>query len=331
MSIINAPWFFVNTKITENDYSSWMNENLSNDILVKDIVMLGAHDAFSNDISVFSDVDNKSADGLMQGFIGRLIKGFSIRQSKTQVVSAADLLKSGVRYFDLRLSYNEEENVYYTVHNYFSTPLAEVLTELNSFLVENEGEFIIIDIQHVYGVDYDSLSDFEEVYDYFFESNILDFAYASDLKQLKDLTFGDVTNNKSDSGVVILSKFAYNNKLFWNYSESIRSNWANEDDFDLLIDFLEVEKDTVTSDEELQEKFRVMQAVTTMQLSVPGILRSFASWSLLGRANSFNEVLLQYENLDQLVESMPIIMVDYSSKPQFVDEIMEKIIELNSN
>lgn len=330
LSVVNAPWFLVNKKISVNDYSNWMSENISNDILVKDIVMLGAHDAFSYEIDIFSEVDNNSADGLMQGFVGKVIKGFSIRQSKTQVVSVIDLLKSGVRYFDLRLSFNHTEDTYYTVHNYFSSPLNEVLSEIGLFLEENPGELIIIDIQHVYGVDYDSLNDFEEVYQYFEDSNILDYAYRNDLVALKDLTFGEVTSDKSKSGVVILSKFAYNNNLFWDYSDNIRSSWANKDNFEEVIGFLESEKEIINSTPSLQSKFRIMQAVTTMELSLPGILRSLSSWSLLNRAETFNRDLLNYEEFEELVNAMPIIMVDYSSDADFVDEIMEMIIEYNS-
>lgn len=72
-----------------------------------------------------------------------------------------------------------------------------------------------------------------------------------------------------------------------------------------------------------------MQAVTTMSMSPSGIINSVKTWSLVERAERFNEYLLDCENLELLMESMPIVMVDYATDKEFVDEIMELIIDLN--
>lgn len=329
LCIINAPWFFVNTKTSTTDYSNWMSENLTSDQKIIDIAMLGAHDAFTHEIDVFSPVDNNSADGLMQGFIGRLIKGFSIRQSKTQVVGATELLKSGVRYLDIRISYNAEKEEYYTVHNYFSSPLSEVLSEINLFLEENPGEFLILDIQHVYGVDYSDGESFNDIYKYFNDSSLLDYAYQNNIMELKDVSYGDITENITTSGVIIFSKFDTPNDYFWSYDNHIRSAWANEDEFPKIIEFLEAEQETIQSNIIYQEGLRVMQAVATMEMSLPGILRSFEEWSLLGRARAFNQYLIDYEDITSLLESMPIMMIDFTSDRETIDQFMEIIIEFN--
>lgn len=330
LSIVNAPWFFVSSKTSTIDYSSWMKDNLQVDQKIIDIAMLGAHDAFSHEIGIFSSVDINSADGIMQGFIGNIIKGFSVRQSKTQVVSAKELLKSGVRYFDIRLSFNEDKETYYTVHNYFSSPLTEVLFEIEEFLIENPGEFLILDIQHVYGVDYDNLHDFNEVYGYFQEANIFDYAYLNNIKELKEISYSDITDNGSKAGVIILSKFQHNKTEIWDYSSNIRSAWANSDNYSEIVSFLETEREFLINNQVYFDGFRVMQAVATMQMSVSGIFGSFQTWSLLGRAREFNQYLLNYENFDLLVEAMPIIMIDYSSDTKIVDQMMERIITFNS-
>ena len=329
LSIVNIPWFFVSGKVTETDYSNWMNENISFDKKVIDIKMLGAHDALSADIDIFSDVDNKSSDSLMQGFVGKLIKGFSIRQSKTQVVGAKELLESGIRYLDIRISYNESEETYYSVHNYFSSPLIDSLTEISLFLEENPGEFLILDIQHVYGVDYDNSEDFFDIYELFEEASLLDYAYSDDLIELKDITYGIATNNGSEASVMIFSKFTEDNNLFWDYESSIYSPWPNEDEYPKIVDFLEAETLVIDNSTVLQNKFRVMQAVATMEMSLTGIMRSFATWSLLGRAKDFNRYLLDYDNFFQLTEAMPIIMLDFASDKDTVDEFMGLIISYN--
>lgn len=331
LSIVNAPWFFVSSKTTTTDYSNWMSETIDSETKIIDIAMLGAHDAFSHDIDIFSPVDNNSADGLMQGFVGSLIKGFSIRQSKTQVVGTKELLQSGVRYLDMRLSFHESESQYYTVHNYFSTPLEEILSELKTFLEDNPGEFIVLDMQHVYGVDYDSEEDFLEVFGYFEEAMILDYVYPDNLKPLFTVSYDDITDSKSKGGLIILSKFTEDNEYFWDYEQHVRSNWANEDDYDKIITFLDLEAESIILDSTFQDNFRIMQAVATMEMSGSGIVNSFETWSLLGRAREFNEYLLEYDNLDMLLMAMPIIMTDFTTDSNTIEGFMELIIESNTN
>lgn len=330
LSVVNAPLFFVSSKLSDNDYSNWMAENLDFEDKIIKIAMLGAHDAFSHKIDIFSPVDNSSADGLMQGFVGRLIKGFSIRQSKTQVVGTSDLLKSGVRYLDMRLSYHEEEGEYYTVHNYFSSPLTEVLQELETFLTDNPGEFIVLDIQHVYGVDYDSEIDFLEVYAYFEDTGLLDYTYPDNIKPLNEVSYGDITASKTKGGLIMLSKFTEDNEYFWDYESYVRSSWANEDEFDKIISFLEEEMQDIILDSTYQNNFRIMQAVATMEMSGSGIVRSFETWSLLGRARDFNKYLLEYEDLKMLLVAMPILMTDFTTDKETIDQFMQVIIEFNT-
>jgi hypothetical protein len=74
-----------------------------------------------------------------------------------------------------------------------------------------------------------------------------------------------------------------------------------------------------------------MQAVTTMELSLEGIFNSFKSWSLLNRAESFNNFLIQEENFQDLLDYLPIVMVDYTSEIKFNERIMEIIIDHNQN
>lgn len=331
LSIINAPIFFASDEVSEIDYSSYMGETLEFNQKLLEIALLGAHDAFSYDIDINSVVDNKSSEGLMQGFIGRLIKGFSVRQSKTQTVSVQDLLKSGVRYFDLRVSYNESEDLYYTVHNYFSTPLTLVLSQIEQFLEEHPTEFIIIDLQHAYGVDYQSESDFLTIDSYFDESGVYDYTYPKTGKPLNLITYGDLTKESTKAGLMIFSKFQESNEYFWDYETNIRSNWANKDGFTEVYDFLQSESKYISDNPDLLNQLRVMQAVTTMEMSLEGVFNSFKFWSLLNRAESFNQFLVNEENFQDLLDYLPIVMVDYASETKFNERIMEIIIDYNQN
>ena len=166
------------------------------------------------------------------------------------------------------------------------------------------------------------------------------------MKTLSDVTYGDVTDNGTKSGVVILSKFTNQNEYFWSYEASIRSAWADSDNFDEVLSFLRNEKSLIDSGTALtgnqvenasnqvdsRQGFRVMQGVVTMDMSVGGIVRGITSWSLVNRAKTFNSYLISQDDFQDLLSSMPIIMVDYAdtNHNNFLDSVMEIIIEQNS-
>jgi hypothetical protein len=146
------------------------------------------------------------------------------------------------------------------------------------------------------------------------------------------LTYGDVTADGSESKVIIVSKFDDSMTQVLNYNLAIRSNWADSDDFEYILEYIQEDADEV---EELQvdDRFRVMQAVATMQMNGPGILKAIGSWSLIARANDFNNYVLAYEGFEALLEYLPIVMVDYAdtNKKEFNENIMQIIIDFNQN
>ncbi len=331
---------------TNNDYSNWMYETLSSDKRIIDIAMLGAHDAFTHQIKYSSETDFLTAATIQTGFTGALIKGFSVKQSKTQVSPVTELLEHGVRYFDIRLTYHAKGDVWMTSHTYFSTPFDEVLADINTFLADHPGEFLILDLQHVNGVDYSSTEKFNEIVTLFDESNVLSYAYQEEIKPLNQITYGDVTGNKTRSGVIILSKFIESNPSFWYYGDAIRSNWANTDSETNLYEFLSEEASYIASGTAKTGNqipdyegisslngFRVMQSVLTMQMNGEGIIEAISSWSLLAKARKFNPELIKHEDFPVWLHSMPIVMVDYSDSNYlgFNDEIMQIVIEFNEN
>ncbi|MBI9008963.1 MAG: hypothetical protein JEZ05_02940 [Tenericutes bacterium] len=324
--IINIPIIILNHKVSDIDYSNWMAENLENEKLVVDIAMLGAHDAFTSEINILSKLDPYESNGIMQGMTGVLVKGFITKQSVTQISDANTLLKSGVRYLDIRLSYYEDK--WLTKHNYLSGDFEPVATQITSFLEENSGEFLILDFQHVDGIDYSSLDDYYIFKNMLEDYGLLDYSYI--VNDLSTLTYGELTNNASESRVIIISKFEDSSIEILNYEESIRSNWADSDSFDYVIDFIQEEANDIESTG-IHNQFRVMQAVTTMQMNGSGILNAILSWSLINRAKNFNTYLIAYDQFEALLDELPIIMVDYSdmNSKEFNDNIMQIIMDFN--
>ncbi len=345
--VINTPIILFSKDTLESDYKNWMSDNISNDRKVIDIAMLGAHDTFSDQITIFSKADKLSASSVMMGVPGVLIKGFSVKQSKTQISDITTLLDKGVRYLDVRVSYKSNDDSWYTVHNFYSDDFKASMEKVSDFLKTNKGEFVILDLQHIYGIDYDSQTDFDKVYNILSDSGIIDYAYKSNIKALKDVTYGDVTSDGVESGVIILSKFKHNNEYIWNYESSIRSAWADSDDFNKTLEFLNNEKALIESGTALtgnqvenptnqidcRDAFRVMQGVITMQMSVNGIFKGITSWSLVERAKKFNVYLIDQDIFVSLIASMPIVMVDYadSNYHGFLQNVMTIIINYDTD
>jgi len=228
---INIPFNFYRQLETENDYSDWMLETLTSEKRIIDIGMLGAHDAFTNQIRYGSELDLSTAAAIQTGLPGALIRGFSVKQSKTQVSNVTTLLEHGVRYFDIRLTYNTRHGIWMTAHTYFSTPFEDVLTDIDTFLTDHPGEFLILDIQHVNGVNYDLNDNFTEIKTLFEDTNVLTYAYEEGLKSLDQITYGDMTHDHTQAS----------DSSFWSYGDSIRSNWANTDNEETLYNFLSEE------------------------------------------------------------------------------------------
>lgn len=344
---INVPITVISKDESQNTYENWMAETLSNDQLIIDTAMLGAHDAFTSDMTFFSKVDESSADSIQTGLTGLLIKGLSYRQSKTQVSDMTTLLEMGVRYFDMRLSFNEDCDCYVTAHTYFSTKAEDVLADLESFLSTHPGEFVILDIQHVNGADYSDLTAFNQVSSLFSEAQLENYMMDETTKPLNQITYGDITNEGTSAGLIVLTKFAESNPLFFSYQSSIRSAWANTDSIETLNAFLDSEATLITAGEAMTgnqvnentlevdslSAFRVMQGVLTMQMSAGGIIEGLRTWSLIERAIDANTNLIENDHFDTWLEAMPIVMVDYadSNHSDFLDKIMQKIIDFNEN
>jgi hypothetical protein len=334
---------------TKVDYSNWMRDTLDGDKRIIDIAMLGAHDAMTNEIDYFSKLDVTTADSIQTGITGLLIRGFSVKQSKTQVSDTLTLLEQGVRYFDIRLTYNQEKEAWYTAHTYFSTPFDEVLSDIKQFLDQHPGEFLILDIQHVNGVSLTNSEEYEPAFQQiealFEESQVLEHAYSKGSKELNQITYHDITSNQAKAGVMIITKLQNSNPSFWSYGASIRSAWPNTDQIDEVVLFLDEEALKIslaaaltgnqlpnnTEAVESLQGFRVMQAVLTMKMNPSGIYQGIMEWSLLRRARNFNAVLIDEENFDFWLIAMPIVMVDYSNTnhKDFLDKVMTKIIDYN--
>ena len=317
---------------------------------ITEIAMLGAHDAFTHKLSFTSPVDSNDKNIVTSKVASLLAKGLAIRASKAQNASATQLLKSGVRYLDVRVT--KINGTYYTSHLYLSDTLESYLKEVINFIDTHQGEFIIFDIQHfrtengangaLDDYEYDDLmSELSRVKGDSGKS-LLDYIfYNSSTTYISDLTYTMVTNNRQSGGVVLLTKAFETNYSYQrdtdasykrNYYYTIRSFWHENNSTKEMLEGIEKEYEYV-KEQGYDDVLVVNQAQKTALLTSAKIIKSMFDWSLLDMANNFNAVLVKDEaRFKRWLSEMPIFMVDNatSTKGRFNELANKYILEYNS-
>jgi hypothetical protein len=325
---------FFTDKATVADYSGITEDNITGNPKVVDIAMLGAHDAFSDKITPQSAVDPQDVayKTLNDGVVRFLGSGMIFRFSRAQKSGAYDLLKRGVRYFDVRITISE--GLWYTVHGQLSDKLDGYLTETVKFLSENPGELIIFDMQHVKTGDKTFADLFAHIASVKYDGlSLLDFVRFDPFA----IPLGRLSYSESvagGAGVVILAKTEqYAGCAHYEYAESIRSNWHEHNSSEIMLERINAEYSALEDDPALdRNKFRVNQAQKTVLLTGGGIVNTIFGWSLLDFAYNFNSELIANKGFDDWLTVMPIFMVDYadSMKDAFNDKVIERINAFNA-
>lgn len=324
---------FVKGNSAEKEYVNVMGDSeLSQTTRVVDIAMLGAHDAFSDKITTKSKVNPAETE---DSFIGNktfltFADGIVSRLSRAQVSGADTLLKKGVRYFDVRIAFVDNE--YYTTHVFLSDKLEIYLKEMIAFLQTNPSEFIIFDIQHAYLGD----KTFDDLFNYIDSvkvngRSLLSFVnYDPTNIGLGALTYGEVISN--GAGAVILAKTEQTEAMRYHYvyKDSIRSYWHEKNVKSELIKGIESEYANLTENaSEYKDMFRVNQAQLTGTFGGDTIFNTIFGWSLIDMADGMNKELIKHENFKNWFKAMPIIMVDYADCPSSNEAMNDAVIEYN--
>jgi len=328
-------------KIGTNDYSNIIGEaNLASTTLVTDIAMLGAHDAFSDEINLLSKPDPGESGVTANKFVNALFKGGMVRVTRAQKNGAGILLKSGVRYFDARVSFVGDK--WMTKHGLLSGYLSTYLTDIYDFLNSHPKEFVVFDLQHIY-LGEKSAMDF---LDYLMttrinEQTFADFIhYDTSINALADLNYEDVISSER-GGIIFLANPGeisneYKNKIYIRGDGeenlvSIRSKWHDVIKEVDLISKIDLEASYIKN-QGLTGMFFVNQAqLTPDYFEYP--LETILKWSLLDLAKKSNVTLIKNENFHDWLSVMPIFMVDFANTnyQNFNTLIIEQILEYNKS
>lgn len=321
---------FVELDKINDEYDYVLKDTITNNnAVVTDIALLGAHDAFTDELTTRSEADiNDSYYNLYNNwFIKTLGCGLLVRLSRAQCASAKEMLYAGVRYFDVRVTKVGDE--YYTTHAFLAGELKTYVQDIVDYLGTHNGEYIIFDIQHFY-VNGDSINDnsvgnkheFELLFDYLKtiknddNKSIFDYCnYNKSTTRINELTYGEVTNNKQSAGCIVFAKCEFDNLVYQRnegvQNPSVRSEWHNRNNDDVMIGKINDEMNYIKDNSLNDTRLIINQAQETGFILNETIIESLFKWSLLNmNANLNAKYVADKDQFMDWIEYMPVFMVD---------------------
>ncbi|KAH1025206.1 PI-PLC X domain-containing protein 3 [Dendroctonus ponderosae] len=219
------------------DLENWMSK-LPQSLKSLPIIYLaipGTHDSFTANISSASDV-SLDAEKILQDLHWVLcVKVVMANWTKTQNLTVNQLLKAGIRYFDLRISSKRNTTDLYFCHGLYSCKVEPVLREINTFLETHIGEVVILDCQHFYGFNQASHSKLMQFIVNTFGTKLLPYSDHMDHLSLDYMT----SQFRYQLIVVYRSNAAhFGQPLLWP-SASFPTPWADTMDPNILFNFLD--------------------------------------------------------------------------------------------
>ncbi len=294
----------------------FFKNNISNDTRLIEMKMLGAHDAFTASLNMNSPADE--AGKKLNGFSGSEfwmandgLWESGLLASKAQSAGVEELLNSGVRYFDIRLSRYISGGEFYTTHGRISDQFTGengVARKIAAWAADHPGEIIVLDFQSLYDIQTDkgsaSNQSWRDLINRLDQDGITRYVYTKD-GSIINYTYGSLTNNGTRPAIVLIGQYtgAKTDSRFINRRDEdgyVRSKWTDTTSFDswykaMIDEIAEIRGNT----EKYYYKFRVMQAQTTT-----------TSKSLLDAADENNIAVLSDKNYGEWMEILPVLMVD---------------------
>ena len=304
-----------------SDYEHWMHDTLRLDHPITEIALPGAHDAFTATFSWNSPADlgmakqRDTVASLASSPLSFFYRGLLIRYAKTQTSPLEALLTSGVRYFDVRLSWTDQG--FMTTHGFLGEPLVPILSTFHQFLEDHPGEIIIFHLQHLFDVrephGIPSTTTWNELQTVFNNSGIMDYVETDPSASLESITYGDITANRTRAALLLVGDNRETAPSdYWHRGPcSIRSTWHNTISTTELLSGIREETATImATDNQLHSQFRVLQGQKTAQLNPKGALATLASWSILDVAQQGNLAVLSMPDFHEVLQATPIVMFD---------------------
>lgn len=329
-----------------------------------DLALFGSHDSFTHLITNKGKVADKSTC-FVRFFGGKVLKNMTVRYSKSQVVGAYEQLMAGVRFFDVRLHY--ENNTFLTKHFLTGGCFADTVIEILKFLSENKGEVIVFRfynkdyydkgqpylIDFLKGVSYQGKTLLD--YLHYKTRDIGHFDYAGltatpytaeefhkpsnyDKKDgiyLTDLTYNDVTKNGTESGIVMYGweRTDGNIPTCFYADGREKAKWLNTSITEEALAQIDKEAEITKEYHDITNHlFRVNQAnLNVCAKTLKQLFYTLKGKSLINMASKFNPIFVEKENFDYLLSTMPCLSMDYvtCNINDFNNKVNKKIFAYN--
>ncbi|KAF5270660.1 hypothetical protein FQA39_LY01398 [Lamprigera yunnana] len=111
----------------------------------------GSHDSMTANITRSSKLA-PDAEVILKRlrWLGPILRAFMYKWCRTQNLNTVEQLKSGIRYFDLRVATKPGSTYPYFVHGLYSNEIVSSLNDFRDFVETHPDEVLILDFQHFY-------------------------------------------------------------------------------------------------------------------------------------------------------------------------------------
>ena len=300
----------------DEDLSRWM-ENLPNEkqlCPLNQLTMPGSHNSasFWFDTSMELAPDKPKIISSMSdkvGFLDNTMKSFVNKWALTQSWDVKQQLCGGIRYFDLRVAYRKASDEFRFVHGLFGLTVDEMLEEVKKFLTENPKEVVLLDFNHLYGMEIEEHLRLASLIDQYFGTMLHSPRKDRSIASLQEVWLAGEQVIVFYDNVPII-------EMFTSFFPSvyISSQWPNTDEQEKIIKHVSVQGLASKA----PGQYHVTQAIATPQAAtifknLRGSLKSSVTCKLnkdilsllrssLGNEKySFNILLLDHVEFDDLL------------------------------
>lgn len=231
----------IQTDLTErSEYTTWMADMARQiaTVPLNRVVLPGTHDAGTCDITEESKfIPNITQEPFLKDLIkahealfskSSLVRRIAAKWAKAQPTSIAQQLVDGIRYFDLRPGYDDEDDRFKIHHGLFSTNIDDVLQAFKEFTEQYPQEIIVISFKIFVNMDQDKHA--RLIHDV---STVLGDCLISRKKISTTSTLQDIWNTKKQIVCLYGDNNYLKNDYLWSYN-TIHTVWPNTTDLSIF-------------------------------------------------------------------------------------------------
>lgn len=295
-----------------------------------DISFLGAHDANTGISTRGAELEPATSDALKKA--EPFLRNYLYRYVKTQTATVYDLLQYGCRFLHIKVT--RAHGTFYTSHSVLTGELKTHVLDLLRFLSERKhaGEIVSVLFQCIdlsdlcfadlhdflAGISYDG----KTLYDYVHYAPVDEFGRGEGIK-IGNLRYDDIVSDNGENGVVLFQrrdkhylsswdKRKTDYPFFFDMDANALHVWHDHSNVRLLDKDIDELTYKILSSDKYDDLLRMNQTQSSSSFrTIPDVLASIYSRSLLKTAEKHNLKLLEKKNLSDMLKAMPVFQVDY--------------------